>query len=184
MSGVVKMSRIGKLPIIIPENVKVTFNGRTVQVEGPKGDLVTTIRPKITLEIQADAVTVKKKVEDEESIRLYGLTRTLVANMVTGVTEGYRRELEINGIGYRASVNGENLTLSLGYSHPIEYKIPEGIKVAVEKNIIIVSGIDKQKVGQVAAEIRSFRKPEPYKGKGVKYIEEHIRRKSGKTGAK
>jgi large subunit ribosomal protein L6 len=178
------MSRIGKVPIKLPENVKVETQGDKVIVEGPKGSLTTTLRPKMGLSIKEGEIKVVKRVEDEETSNLYGLTRTLVANMVQGVTEGFRKELEINGIGYRASVSGDTLTLSLGYSHPIEYKAPEGIKISVEKNIVIISGIDKQKVGQIAAEIRAFRKPEPYKGKGVRYIDEVVRRKSGKTGAK
>ena len=178
------MSRIGKLPIKLPENVKVILTGNKVQVSGPKGELETEIRSKMTLKINEGEITVVKKMEDEETARLYGLTRTLIANMVQGVTDGFKKELEINGIGYRASVSDNILNLSLGYSHPIEFKAPDGIKINVEKNVIVIAGIDKQKVGQAAAEIRAFRKPEPYKGKGVKYVDEVIRRKSGKTGAK
>jgi len=178
------MSRIGKLPIKLPESAKVEVRGTKVVVEGPKGVLTEEIQPSIAVSVIDDQIIVKKNIENEDSAKYFGLTRTLVDNMVKGVTEGFKKELEINGIGYRASVSGDILTLSLGYSHPIEYKAPENIKIAVEKNIVIVSGADKQKVGQVAAEIRSFRQPEPYKGKGVRYAGEVVRRKSGKTGAK
>ena len=177
------MSRIGKLTVKIPENVTVVQSGQTVNVTGPKGELTTEIEPKMSLKVENGEVFIVRKIEDEDSAKYWGLTRTLLANMVAGVTEGFKKELEINGIGYRASVSGDTLTLHLGYSHPILYQIPEGIKINVEKNIILVSGIDKQKVGQVAAEIRKFRKPEPYKGKGIRYADEVVRRKSGKTAA-
>lgn len=178
------MSRVGRLPVQIPENVTVTLEKRTLKVVGSKGELGLIISPKIDLKLEENQIIVSKRVNDREGAEQYGLTRSLISNMVKGVTEGFKKELEINGIGYRASVAGENLTLTLGYSHSIEYKVPEDIHVSVEKNIIVVSGIDRQKVGQIAAEIRSFRKPEPYKGKGVKYVTEIIRRKSGKTGTK
>jgi len=178
------MSRIGKLPITIPAGVEVMMEGDTIRVKGPKGELTQVINPKMTITIADGSVLVAQNTSDVEAAQFHGLTRTLIDNMAKGVSEGFKKELEINGIGYRAAVSGSKLTLNLGYSHPIEYAVPEGITVAVEKNIVIVSGADKQKVGQVSAEIRAFRKPEPYKGKGVKYVTEHIRRKAGKTGTK
>lgn len=178
------MSRIGKLPILIPEQVKVSISGNTVSVIGPKGELSYDMSPKMGVKIEGNTINIVKKVQDEETVRLYGLVRTLIDNMVKGVSHGFKKELEINGIGYRASVSDNILTLNLGYSHPIEYLAQEGIKINVEKNVIVITGIDKQKVGQTAAEIRAYRKPEPYKGKGVKYVDETIKRKSGKTGAK
>jgi large subunit ribosomal protein L6 len=178
------MSRVGRLPIILPDNVTATFEKNTFKAVGSKGELTLDINPKVNVLLEENKIIVSKKVSDREGAEQYGLTRTLIANIIKGVTEGFKKELEINGIGYRASVSGESLVLNLGYSHPIDYKIPEGIHVSVEKNIVVISGFDKQKVGQVAAEIRSFRTPEPYKGKGVKYRTEVVRRKSGKTGAK
>lgn len=178
------MSRIGKLPITLPSGVTATLESGVITVTGSKGELTQVINPKMKVTIADNIVTVEQKTSDIEAAQFHGLTRTLIANMVKGVSEGFKKELEINGIGYRASVSGSKLVLSLGYSHPIEYSIPTGISVAVEKNIVIVSGADKQQVGQVSAEIRAFRKPEPYKGKGVKYVTEHIRRKAGKTGGK
>jgi large subunit ribosomal protein L6 len=178
------MSRVGRLPVELPDNVTATLEGNIFKVVGSKGELSLKINHKVGVLVDEGKIVISKNVADREGAEQFGLTRTLVANMVRGVAEGFKKELEINGIGYRASVTGENLNLNLGYSHPIEYKVPEDIRVNVEKNIIIISGIDKQKVGQVAAEIRSFRSPEPYKGKGVKYTTETIRRKSGKTGAK
>lgn len=176
------MSRIGRLPIQIPNGVTVEKNGNIVKATGSKGELTYEIKDNIDVKVEDSKVFVTKNSEDLITAGLYGLTRTLIANMIQGVSEGFKKQLEINGIGYRAAVSGNKLTLSLGYSHPIDYIAPEGISISVEKNIVTVSGIDKQKVGQVAAEIRSFRKPEPYKGKGVKYVEEVIRRKAGKTG--
>lgn len=178
------MSRVGRVPVKLPDNVTASIESHTFKVTGSKGELELSIHPKIKVTIADGQVTIAKKVQDREAAEQYGLTRSLIDNMVKGVSDGFKKELEINGIGYRASVSGQNLTLSLGYSHPIEYAVPEDIRVTVEKNIVIVSGISKQKVGQVASEIRSYRKPEPYKGKGVKYVSETIRRKSGKTGAK
>jgi len=178
------MSRIGRLPITIPAGVTAEINEQEIKVVGPKGELKYTFSPKISI-VQADGLlTLSRTVEDVESAELYGLTRTLINNMVIGVLIPFKKELEINGIGYRAAVAGSKLTLNLGYSHPIEYIAPDGIHIVVEKNVITVSGIDKQLVGQVSADIRSFRKPEPYKGKGIKYMTEHIRRKAGKTGGK
>lgn len=178
------MSRIGRLPIELPNGVTLEINGQDIKVSGPKGELSYTFSEKIAVVKTDSQIVLTKKVEDTESAELYGLTRTLIANMVKGVHEGFKKELEINGIGYRAAVSGSKLTLNLGYSHPIEYMAPTGITIGVEKNIVSVSGADKQLVGQASAEIRAFRKPEPYKGKGVKYVTETIRRKAGKTGAK
>lgn len=176
------MSRIGKLPISIPNGVTVTKEGQLVKATGSKGELTFEVNENIEVVIEDTQVVVTKKSEDLITAGLYGLSRTLIANMIQGVSEGFKKQLEINGIGYRAAVSGKKLTLSLGYSHPIDYIAPEGISISVEKNVVTVSGIDKQMVGQVAAEIRSYRKPEPYKGKGVKYVDEVIRRKAGKTG--
>jgi large subunit ribosomal protein L6 len=178
------MSRIGKLPIIIPNGVNVEKQELLVKVSGSKGELELILSPKIGLEIEDSKIVFTKKIDDPQAAELFGLTRMLVSNMIKGVSEGFKKELEINGIGYRAAVSGGKLNLNLGYSHPIEYVAPSGIQISVEKNVIIVSGIDKQLVGQAAADIRSFRKPEPYKGKGIKYVAEHIRRKAGKTGTK
>ncbi len=178
------MSRIGKLPITLPAGVTATLESGILTVSSSKGELTQAINPKMKVAIAEGVITVEQTVQDVEAAEFHGLTRTLIANMVKGVSEGFKKELEINGIGYRASVSGSKLILSLGYSHPIEYPIPTGITVNVDKNIVTVAGIDKQQVGQVSAEIRAFRKPEPYKGKGVKYVTEHIRRKAGKTGGK
>lgn len=178
------MSRIGKLPIILPSAVEATLTDGVLTVKGPKGELTQAINPKMKIEIADGQITVAQKTNDVEASQFHGLTRTLINNMVQGTHEGFKKELEINGIGYRAAVSGNKLVLNLGYSHPIDYIIPEGIHIAVEKNIIVVSGADKQRVGQVSAEIRAYRKPEPYKGKGIKYVTEHIRRKAGKTGGK
>lgn len=178
------MSRIGKLAIILPAATEASLSEGILTVKGPKGELTQAISPKMTVSIADGVISVVQNTNDVEADQFHGLTRTLINNMVQGVSTGFKKELEINGIGYRAAVSGSKLTLNLGYSHPIEYAIPEDIHIAVEKNIVVVSGADKQKVGQVSAEIRAFRKPEPYKGKGVKYVTEHIRRKAGKTGAK
>ena len=179
------MSRIGKLPIIIPEGTSATISESIIIISGEKGKLSLEVNPsKLSFQIENNMIIITRKTEDRESASLHGLSRTLIANMVLGVSEGFKKELEFNGIGYRASVSGQDLTLNLGYSHPIIYQAPEEIKIVVEKNKITISGPDKQKVGQVAAEIRSYRKPEPYKGKGIKYANEVIRRKAGKTGTK
>ena len=177
------MSRIGKKPVTLPKGVKVTVNGSEAVIEGAKGKLSCPIPAGITLEIQADSV-VLSRVNDEPQNRAYhGLTRALIGNAVTGVTEGWKKELDIVGVGYKAAMDGAKLNLELGYSHPIKYEAPAGIQMAVEKTThIVVTGIDRQLVGQVAADIRKFRKPEPYKGKGVQYTGEVIRRKAGKTG--
>jgi large subunit ribosomal protein L6 len=178
------MSRIGKAPIPIPQGVEINRAGSTVEVKGPKGILSHTMPEGISIQVEDGVIHVKRKRDEKRERSLHGLSRTLIANMVTGVTTGFEKGLEIVGIGYRASLQGRNLQLSLGYSHPVIYPIPDGIDVDIEKqNKITVKGIDKQKVGQVAAEIRSFRKPEPYKGKGIRYVGEQVRRKAGKAKA-
>lgn len=181
------MSRIGKYPVEIPSGVTVTLNNGTIIVKGPKGELTIKTPPLVKITVTDSEVQVTRDGEEREKRSMHGLARTLIQNMVTGVTEGYEKKLEVNGVGYRFKVSGKKLTLNLGFSHPIDYTAPEGIEFKEDpdkKNLLIVAGIDKQKVGQVAAEIREFRKPEPYKGKGVKYADEYIRRKAGKTAAK
>ena len=180
------MSRIGRMPIAIPAGVTVTIaENNHVTVKGPKGTLERTLPSEMTIKEEAGHIIVERPNDLKRNKSLHGLTRTLIHNMVTGVTTGYEKTLEINGVGYRAAKSGKVLTLSLGYSHPVEMTDPDGITTVVEgQNIIKVQGIDKEKVGQFAAEIRGKRGPEPYKGKGIKYQEEHIRRKVGKTGKK
>ena len=177
------MSRIGKQPISIASGVKITLDGQKIKVEGPKGRLERTLHDRVEVKVEADQVLVSPS--DEKANALQGLTRSLVANMVDGVTTGFKKVLEINGVGYRAEMQGSTLNLSLGYSHPIEYVLPKGIDAEVDAkaNTITVSGADKELVGATAAKIRSFREPEPYKGKGIKYADERIMRKAGKTGA-
>ena len=177
------MSRIGRQPIPIPAGVDVSLQGSTITVVGPKGTLTRTLNPVITVARADGELLVSRPSDAKPHKQLHGLTRTLVANMVTGVTVGYRRQLEITGVGYRAQKIGEKLQLSLGYSHPVEFEPPVGISFEVESPIrLAVVGIDKELVGQVAARIRASRKPEPYKGKGVRYAGEVIRRKAGKAG--
>ena len=177
------MSRIGRLPIAVPSGVDVTIDGRNVTVKGPKGTLSRSLHPDITVSREDGTLVVTRPTEQKTHKQLHGLTRTLVNNMVVGVTDGYRKSLEITGVGYRAALNGNKLTLNLGYSHPIEIDPPEGISFEVENPThLAVLGIDKELVGQVAAQVRSTRKPEPYKGKGVRYAGEYIRRKAGKAG--
>lgn len=179
------MSRIGRLPVPIPEKVKVEQKGGVVKVTGPKGALEQTLNKDIAIEIADGEVTVQRPSDKPEHRALHGLTRALIANMVTGVTEGFERILEIQGVGYRASMQGKTLNLSLGHSHPVMVDPPEGIEFSVEGTTVIkVTGIDKQRVGQAAANVRAWRKPEPYKGKGVRYQGEYVRRKVGKAGAK
>ena len=179
------MSRIGKKPIPIPEKVKFSLDGSRITVQGLKGKLSHCVHPSVELRIEAGVVTIVKKNEDKKTDALQGLTRNLIANMVTGVDTGFQRNLEVNGIGYRASVSGNVLALSLGYSHPVNYDLPDGVSATVDKsNVITLSAIDKGLLGQTAAKIRQLRPPEPYKGKGIKYAEEHIQRKAGKTGTK
>jgi large subunit ribosomal protein L6 len=176
------MSRIGKEPVPIPEGVTVLLDGRDLEVTGPRGTLTQRIHPAITVEVNDDSVVVRRPNDEGENRSLHGLFRSLIANMVTGVTEGYRRELEIVGVGYRAAARGGGLTIQVGYSHPVEVVAPEGITLeAPTPTRIAVSGADKQLVGQVAADIRAIRKPEPYKGKGIRYAGEQIRRKAGKA---
>jgi len=179
------MSRVGKQPITIPDKIKVTYSDRILTVTGEKGTLNQNINPAVDLQIEDGVMNVTMFSEDRNSRALQGLTRSLVANMITGVDQGFQRKLEINGIGYRAELSGKQIVLNVGYSNPVSFDLPEGISATVEKNNnIVLSGIDKQKVGLTAAAIRKIRPPEPYKGKGIKYAEEHIRRKAGKTGTK
>ncbi len=179
------MSRIGKKPIDIPSGVKVAVSGATVAVQGPNGKLSRQIAGGVAVTVDADKVVVRSQDEKSTDTSMLGLTRTLVANMVEGVTKGFQKVLQINGVGYRAELKGNVLNLALGYSHPIEYPLPAGITAEVEKQTkVTVKGIDKELVGATAAKIRSFREPEPYKGKGVMYADERILRKAGKTGKK
>lgn len=177
------MSRIGRMPIAVPAGVEVNIDGNTVTVKGPKGTLTRTVNENITVALDNGVITVTRPNDQKENRSLHGLNRTLIANMVVGVSEGFKKELEINGIGYRAAKQGNDLVLNIGYSHNVVVPEIEGISIEVPSpNKIIVSGPDKQKVGQFAAEIRGHRPPEPYKGKGIKYSDEVIRRKEGKAG--
>ena len=179
------MSRIGKLPIEIPAGVEVTINGQVVTAKGPLGTEVVEVRPEITVTKDGNTIVVTRANDDRKSRSLHGLSRTLVANAINGVKNGFEKKLEIVGVGYRAAMQGNTLNLALGYSHPVNLEAPEGIKVIVEANTkITVSGANKQAVGDFAALVRSKRPPEVYKGKGVKYAGEYIRRKAGKTGKK
>ena len=180
------MSRIGRMPIAVPAGVTVEIaENNVVTVKGPKGTLTRTLAPEMDIKLEGAQIVVTRPNDLKRMKSLHGLTRTLINNMVVGVTSGYEKKLEVNGVGYRAAKSGKKLTLNLGYSHPVEMEDPEGIESVVEgQNIIIIKGIDKEKVGQYAAEIRDKRRPEPYKGKGIKYADEVIRRKVGKTGKK
>ena len=179
------MSRIGRMPIAIPAGVTVEVaENNKVTVKGPKGTLTRVLVPEMEIKVEGAEITVTRPNDLKRMKSLHGLTRTLINNMVVGVTSGYEKKLEVNGVGYRAAKAGKKLTLSLGYSHPVEMEDPEGIESVVEGNVITVKGIDKEKVGQYAAAIRDKRRPEPYKGKGIKYADEVIRRKVGKTGKK
>jgi large subunit ribosomal protein L6 len=178
------VSRIGRKPIPIPDKVNVEIAGGGISVEGPRGKLSLRLHPSMMVRAEDRQLHCVRPTNNKLHRSLHGLTRTLVANMIEGVTKGFEKKLEMVGVGYRASLQGRNLTLMLGYSHPIVYPLPEGIKVEVEnQNLLTISGSDKQQVGEVAAKIRSLRPPEPYKGKGVKYATERIRRKAGKAGA-
>ena len=179
------MSRIGLKPITIPAGVDVNVNGTTVTVKGPNGTLSMDAHPNMTVSIQGSEVIVSRPNDDKENRSLHGLTRTLIHNMIVGVTEGFKKNLEVNGVGYRVQMQGNNLVMNLGFSHQVTMEAPEGIKVECPSaNAIVISGADKQMVGQFAAQVREKRPPEPYKGKGIKYAEEHIRRKEGKAGKK
>jgi large subunit ribosomal protein L6 len=181
------MSRIGKNPITIPSGVTITSEKNQVTVKGPKGELHLAVHPRMKIEIADGVLQVTRKSESKTDRSLHGLSRTLIANMVEGVTKGYEKKLEIIGVGYRAAIQGSKLTLSLGFSHPVEFTAPNGVNISIDaekKNLLTISGSDKQMIGEVAAKIRSFKKPEPYKGKGIRYLGEHIIRKAGKAAAK
>ncbi len=181
------MSRIGKQPVAIPAKVEITIDGQHVKVKGPKGELERSFSKLVELKVEGNELVVTRKNEHRESRSMHGLVRSLTANMITGVSEGFKRVLEINGVGYRAEVlkNGRFMRFDLGYSHPIFLELPEGVAAEVDKkNNVTLTSIDKEKIGAAAATIRSFRPPEPYKGKGVKYAEEHITRKVGKSGGR
>ena len=180
------MSRIGRMPITVPAGVTVTVaEGNVVTVKGPKGELTRAMRPEMMIKQEGNTITVERPSDDKLHRSLHGLTRTLLSNMVTGVTEGFKKELDVNGVGYRVAKEGKNLVMNLGFSHQVNIPEIEGITIAVPApNKIVINGCDKQAVGQFAAEVREKRPPEPYKGKGIKYADEVIRRKVGKTGAK
>ncbi len=179
------MSRIGKKPIVIPDKTTVTYSGGMITVKGKNGTLTQTIHPKVDLKIENNQIDVTPKDNSRKTIALQGMVRSLLNNMVQGVSQGFERALEINGIGYRAEAKGKSIVFNLGYSHPIDFPLPQGIEAQVEKNNVVkLTGFDKQLLGQTAAQIRQLRPPEPYKGKGIKYAEEYIQRKAGKTGTK
>jgi large subunit ribosomal protein L6 len=177
------MSRIGKKLIVVPQGVEVSITDEAVVVKGPKGQLEQALHPRVTVNQDEDGLrvtVVDPSVKQDNA--LWGLYASLLMNMVTGVTEGYEKKLEVNGVGYKVAASGNKVTLNVGYSHPVDFTLPEGVQVAVEKNVITLTGINKQLVGQTAADIRKVRKPEPYKGKGIKYVDEVIQRKAGKAG--
>ncbi len=178
------MSRIGKKPIVIPAGVKVTCAGRLVQVDGPRGKLQHVVPPQVAVEVADGRVLVTRTTDNRIERSMHGLTRTLVANMVEGVSQGFKRELEVVGVGYRAEKSGKTLNLSVGLSHQVNFAEPAGITISVDKQVIRVEGIDKHLVGQTAANIRKVKKPDVYKGKGIRYVGESVRRKAGKAGAK
>lgn len=178
------MSRIGKKPIQLIDTIKVSYNDKIIVVKGPKGELTRVVHPYIDIDVHDNQLFVKPLDDSKKTNALHGMTRSLIANMINGVSKGFQKVMEINGIGYRAEVKGDSLKLALGYSHPVEFPLPKGISAAVEKNKITLSGIDKEQLGQTAANMRQLRPPEPYKGKGIKYINERIQRKAGKTGTK
>lgn len=180
------MSRIGKKPVQIPAGVTIQVTQNTVSVKGPKGEIKKTFHPNIKIEVKDQNIVITRKDDEKENKALHGLTRSMLANMVEGVIKGYEKKMEIIGVGYRAQVNKNKITLTLGFSHPVEYTAPEGIEFEIDKenkNLLTVRGIDNQIVGEVAAKVRSFKKPEPYKGKGIKYQDEQITRKAGKAAA-
>ena len=175
------MSRVGKNPVSVPDGVEVTIDGAAVAVKGKLGSLQATIAPEVSAQVDNGQVSVTPRGDDKRSRQMWGLTRSIINNMVVGESQGFHKDLQIEGVGYRAAVEGKTLTLDLGYSHRIRYPIPDGIEIACERPTAIrVTGYDRQAVGQVAAEIRAFRKPEPYKGKGIRYVGEYVRRKEGK----
>jgi len=179
------MSRVGKKPIPVPDKTKITYKDKIVTIQGEKGSLKRTIHPDIDLDIADNIINVTMAENDRTTRALQGLTRSLVANMLTGVSKGFDRVLEINGIGYRAELKGKSILFNLGYSHPINFELPDGVSASIEKNNVVkLSAIDKELLGRTAASIRQLRPPEPYKGKGIKYAEEYIQRKAGKTGTK
>ncbi len=176
------MSRIGRKPITIPEGVKVAISDGYIVVNGPKGELKQTTNPAVNIDIKDNVIGVTvNQPEDKKERALWGLYGSLVANMITGVTEGYEKQLEVRGVGFKSKVDGKKLVLDVGYSHQVNYEIPEGIEIKAEKNILTITGIDKQQVGFVASRIRSVRKPEPYKGKGIRYVDEQVQMKAGKA---
>ncbi|HNW55613.1 MAG TPA: 50S ribosomal protein L6 [bacterium] len=179
------MSRLGKIPVVLPAGTSAVLNKNVLSVTGPKGKLEQAIHQLVNVVVEEGQILVSvNDKEDRQQRAFWGLFHKLVSNMVIGVSQGYEKKLEINGVGYRASLSGQKLTMNLGFSHPVDFILPEGIKGQVEGNVITVAGIDKQLVGEIAAQIRRKKKPEPYKGKGIKYIDEVIRRKAGKTSAK
>ena len=179
------MSRIGKKPITIPSGVTVDIKDQTVTVKGPKGELHIALHPLVSVsQNEQDLIVDVKKKEDQGEKALWGTFGSILGNMVQGVTEGFTKQLEVNGVGYKVALQGKKLVLNVGYSHPVEFEIPEGLTAEVEKNVITLTGADKQLLGHTAAEIRKIRKPEPYKGKGIKYMDEEIRRKAGKAASK
>lgn len=178
------MSRIGKLPVEIPAGVTITVDGDVIKVVGPKGELQEAKLPTVEVIVEGNVLTVTRDNEEKLTKSQHGLMRALINNMVVGVTKGFEKKLEVNGVGFKVALQGNKLVLSLGFSHPVEFEAPQGITLSVDKMNISISGISKQQVGQVAADIRALKKPEPYKGKGIKYEGEHIIRKAGKTGAK
>lgn len=180
------MSRIGKKIITVPSGVTITLEGSSIKVKGPKGELTQAVHPRMKVVVDGSTVKVERGSEEKLDKGLHGVTRTIIDNMITGVTKGFSKQLEIQGVGYRAALAGSKLTLSLGFSHPVEFTPPKGIQLAIDaekKNIITVSGIDKQLVGEVSANIRGYKKPEPYKGKGIRYVGEYVPRKAGKAAA-
>lgn len=177
------MSRIGKKPVLIPDKVEVTLDGQEVKVKGPKGELIWDVPREISIKQEDGQLIFAPNKKDKKTNALWGLSQSKVDNLVQGVTDGFQKSLEIEGVGYRAALQGNKIVLNIGFSHPVEFEAPEGIELQVEKNTITISGIDKELVGQVAADIRSIRKPEPYKGKGIRYSDEVVRRKAGKKVA-
>ena len=176
------MSRVGRKPVVVPGGVKVDFQGQTLSVQGPKGKLEMNVHPRMKVNVKPEQVLVERPTDIRTDRALHGLTRNLIQNMVSGVTQGYMKELEIVGVGFKAQVKGRILNLALGFTHPIDFSIPEGVEIKCPNPTrLVISGIDKQKVGETAAQIRRFYEPEPYKGKGISYVGEHIRRKQGKT---